>query len=213
VLLATAWWAGAVGCSEFNFGLTGPSSTALAATGAGGAEPCQGGYPDGFCAAYANEPESCACADCAQSSLCQNNCMDDGQCLLMEGEDCTCKDCFFKAAACSPNPGNCNDADNACTAGESCLCANCTKEDSCTKHCVDNGECVPLFEGCSCKDCMEKMECKGSTTTSGMMTTVTAGGGGAGGAGGSGGASATSSTVGPTTSAGAGGAGGAGGSK
>lgn len=189
-MLGLGWWLTAAGCSDEALPKTEAASTSLVATGAGGASPCAGYYPDGFCAAYAAVPESCACADCTETALCAKKCTDDGKCDFDAGEDCSCADCFFKDSKCAPKNGFCNDNDDGvCATSENCTCKDCTNTEYCKSNCDDNGECVRYFEGCACADCKMLDVCGGSASAStaavsSSSTASTSGAGGAGGAGG-----------------------------
>lgn len=82
--------------------------------------------PDGEC-----EPglgETCDCADCDGSALCNPfQCVDDGACTILDA--CTCADCA-NDAQCS-GPDNCN-FDGACDGFyEGCACDDCTSIPSC----------------------------------------------------------------------------------
>ena len=192
-LAGLSWWLTATGCSKEAPPTTNVSSTSLVATGAGGASPCSGYFPDGFCAVHASAPESCECADCTTTAHCTKTCTDDGTCDFEAGEDCTCNDCFFTVAKCAPANGFCNNNDDgACATSENCLCKDCTDTAYCKTHCEDNGECVAYFEGCACADCKMQQECSGPASSSAMSSssssTSGAGGAGGSGAGGAGGA-------------------------
>lgn len=187
-LVGLSWWVVAAGCSEKAPAASDVGSTSLVATGAGGASPCNGHFPDGFCAAYATVPESCACADCTETALCGKKCSDNGKCDFEAGEDCSCKDCFFLVAKCGPSNGGCqNNDDGACGTTENCTCPDCTNTEYCKSHCDNNGECVQFFEGCSCADCKMLPACGGTASaavSSSSVGSTTSGAGGGGGAGG-----------------------------
>jgi uncharacterized membrane protein YgcG len=195
-LAAAAWWSTTTGCVDESLPLGGASSTALVATGAGGAAPCHGFHPDGFCAAFAASPETCECPDCAEAAVCASRCMDDGKCDFDAGEDCSCSDCFFKSTQCNPSNGGCNNNDGGvCSTSENCTCPDCTNTEYCKTHCEDNGECVPYFEGCACADCKTQQQCGGSSSSTASSSSAasasasaSAGVGGGGGSGGGGGA-------------------------
>ncbi|MEM9875724.1 MAG: hypothetical protein AAF928_12570 [Myxococcota bacterium] len=199
------WLSGAVHAAGCDGSDAAPTSTSsVATTGAGGSTgttggpgACsQGGQPNGTCIPSGPAAETCDCPDCASAALCTGNCNDDGQCDFEGGEDCSCGDCFFRVADCSPQIGadDC-DEEPGCQPGEACTCPDCTDTPFCRDNCFDNGECVPWFEGCACADC-----CNGGGPTSTTTTTT----GGAGGAGG-----APAGSGGSTAAAGGGGAGGA----
>jgi hypothetical protein len=165
-----------------------PTSASSTSVGAGGDNPCNNSAPNGFCNSMGNDPETCACADCASSAVCTAACTDDGQCDSGAGEDCTCTDCYMKVDGCPPEDVGCYD--NAeCNTDEDCVCNDCTGTPRCTDNCLDNGSCVRYLEGCSCADCAPLMVCggSGSTTTASSSTA-------AGGSGGTGGMPATTGT-------------------
>jgi hypothetical protein len=196
-----------VGCSSDVNNQANASSGNTGLGGNGGVQTgCNGNQPDGFCNVFGQDPETCQCADCADSAFCGGKCNDaDGKCTLDQGEDCTCKDCYFKVAECPPYKVGCGDKpDGKCDADEDCTCGDCTNTDRCTKNCNDNGSCVPYLEGCSCADCKPEKACGGNGSTSSSSSTAAsstaasstaastgaggAGGAGAGGAGGAAGA-------------------------
>lgn len=181
------------------------SSTKSTVTGVGGGSSCNNGIADEFCVPLGPAAEDCSCADCLGKAMCQDLCKDDDNCDLDGDEDCSCADCYHKVPSCSPGGGNCSDPDPesnnfdpACAFGERCTCIDCTATPFCNDNCVDNGECVPWLEGCSCADCKDNEDC-----TMAGATTSTSGAGGTGGANSAGGAG------GMTATSGAGGAGGA----
>jgi hypothetical protein len=178
-----------VGCSEDNQATTEVTATSTTVTGAGAGSPCNFGGPDGFCVPSGPAAESCECQDCTFAALCTGGCVDDGVCDLGGAEDCSCEDCFYKVQSCPPNvnAGNCDDQPG-CGATDACTCPDCTNEPFCMNNCVDNGECVPAFEGCSCADCTNVSPCGGNPTT----TTTGGGAGGSGGTSSTGGAGGTS---------------------
>jgi hypothetical protein len=67
-------------------------ATVTVSTGAQNADLCEGGFPDEFCNALGDNPESCECFDCVNTSKCKQLCTDDGQCA--GNEDCSCIDCY-----------------------------------------------------------------------------------------------------------------------
>lgn len=179
----------------------GPQSVTVASTtitGVGAGSPCHFGAPDGRCIPALETQE---CPDCRNAAFYNDRCTDDGTCDIdgeNSQEDCSCDDCFFKAAGCAPPAGECDFENPACTPNEACTCSDCDANDFCQNNCVDDGVCVPFYEGCSCADCAGPNCGMGSTTTT-TTTTTTSGAGGAGG----------STTTGSGGMGGAGGAGGA----
>jgi hypothetical protein len=82
---------------------TGGSGTVTVSSGSGNADLCEGGFPDEFCNALGDYPESCKCFDCVSTAKCLGGCNDDGTCG--PGEDCTCIDCYeTKGPQCDANP-------------------------------------------------------------------------------------------------------------
>ncbi len=67
-------------------------ATVTVSTGATNPEACEGGFPDEFCNALGDAPESCNCFDCVNTAKCKSLCTDDGQCA--GNEDCSCIDCY-----------------------------------------------------------------------------------------------------------------------
>lgn len=197
------------GCTaEEEPGIQSVTVTSTGATTVGAGSPCHLGAPDGRCVPALETQD---CPDCRNAAYFNDRCTDDGTCDIggeNSQEDCSCDDCFFKAAGCQPDAGNCDDDDgqNICTADEACTCSDCDADPFCTSNCRDDGVCVELYEGCGCADCAANPpeNCGGNPTTTTAASTSSAGG--AGGAGG-----ATSATTGSGGMGGAGGAGGAGG--
>jgi uncharacterized membrane protein YgcG len=185
------------GCRSDNEFTPDTTVTTVVVTGAGAGTPCNFGGPDGYCVPSGPAAEGCDCPDCASAALCTGGCNDDGVCRNDPDsggtEDCSCDDCFYKVPSCAPNvdPNAC-DEQPGCGATEACTCPDCTDLPFCRDNCVDNGVCVPAFEGCSCADCAALCSSgSGSTTTGGGgggSTTSTGGAGGSGGTGGAGGA-------------------------
>jgi len=181
------------GCSGDNVAPLNPGSTVGVGTGSTGSHAlgCNGSGPDGFCNARGQNPESCACPDCAETAFCRGTCSDDGACGYTpdsdppSDEDCTCADCFAAHSACPPYKSGCNDTDEgACSPEEDCTCAACAGAERC--GCDGNGQCVEALEGCSCADCANAEACGGEGPTTTTTTTTTSASGGMGGAGGAG---------------------------
>jgi hypothetical protein len=118
----------------------------------------------------------------------KSNCVDDGKCDSFN-EGCHCKDCWTKdacaprVAACAGGQpdGKCDRAtegcdcvdcegtplcvvcsvDHLCGPDDPCSCVDCATDVTChdPSHCVDDGVCAIIHEGCGCNDCKDLPEC------------------------------------------------------
>jgi hypothetical protein len=113
---------------------------------------------DGTCDSY---NEGCHCPDCWDKPACAPRVMacaggkPDGICDRAT-EDCTCVDCEG-TPLCVP----CS-VDGHCGEEDPCACSDCFGQSLCAdpNHCVNDGVCATISEGCICDDCKDLPECQ-----------------------------------------------------